>query len=325
MSSFESRARLAVRDLDDLVGLVPYLIGFHPTESLVVVVVEDGRVVVTARMDLAATNTSGPQELVERLFARFPAAEAWFFAYTEDAAVAWAALGRCGAFAGPNRLGRVIQVGARIWRADHAGGPSGAVSIGPAAAEAAVLGIPVRASRSELAAQVAGPSDAAVGELVGAFERAEAELGVLSAAERHRVLQRLCRTADDRDDYVLLAVLLAEPAAQLAALARLNRENAAAGVGLWSAVIGCCLVRYLIGPLGQLGAAAWLTGDGALQTVCLERLDRIDPMAPIGALLDWINTTVLPPVQWDTHREALVAALADQFTVVGQPPNRPDR
>ena len=53
MSPFETPPRLSVRTVDDLVGLVPYLIGFHPRDSLVVIMLCDGQVEVTARVDLA--------------------------------------------------------------------------------------------------------------------------------------------------------------------------------------------------------------------------------------------------------------------------------
>lgn len=44
---------LRVRGPADLVQAVPYLLGFHPSSSLVLLGLERGRVVVTARMDLA--------------------------------------------------------------------------------------------------------------------------------------------------------------------------------------------------------------------------------------------------------------------------------
>ncbi len=43
----------------DLVQLVPYLLGFHPTESLVIIGLARGRVVVTVRMDLADLAVDG--------------------------------------------------------------------------------------------------------------------------------------------------------------------------------------------------------------------------------------------------------------------------
>ena len=46
---------LRVREPGDILGVVPYLLGFHPTESLVAAFVRQRHIAVTARIDLAAT------------------------------------------------------------------------------------------------------------------------------------------------------------------------------------------------------------------------------------------------------------------------------
>jgi hypothetical protein len=48
----QTPTRLKVRRPDDLLAVIPYLLGFHPDESLVAVFVRSGRVILTARMDL---------------------------------------------------------------------------------------------------------------------------------------------------------------------------------------------------------------------------------------------------------------------------------
>jgi hypothetical protein len=313
VSVCEPPARLAVRNIEDLVGLVPYLIGFHPGASLVIVVIEHGRVAVTARVDLVAVSDPGALVgLLGRLFERFGAAEAWFLAYTDDAEAAWPLLDSCAELAGSMRLGRLIQVGERHWWADHAGGEVGVVTASPAAAQAAVLGLPVRASRAELAKQIQGPADDQIDGLLVDFEAAIEEFGALGGAARRRAIRRLVQAPSGRSDYVRMAVLARDPQVQSAVLERLELGTAAESVALWTAVVGHCLVPYVAGPLGLLGVAAWLTGDGAMQTVCLERLDRIDPLDPLAALLDWINNAVLPPDEWPRYRSALLAAVEDQ-------------
>ena len=52
-TSLETPTRLKVRRPDDLLALIPYLIGFHPEESLVAVFVRSGRVILAARLDLS--------------------------------------------------------------------------------------------------------------------------------------------------------------------------------------------------------------------------------------------------------------------------------
>jgi len=131
----------------------------------VVMLLEDGRVLVTARVDLAAVaDLVALDALLARLFDRFPHAEGWFMAYTDDHEVAWGVLAACVDRVGTVRLGRVLQVASTQWRGDHPGGPTGPITgaISPLAVEAAVLGLPARASRRELAAGLAGPSDSEI-------------------------------------------------------------------------------------------------------------------------------------------------------------------
>lgn len=312
-----------MRNVEDLVGVVPHLIGFHPEESLVAMVTERDRVVVTARVDLAAVAEPWSLvELVTRLFERFPSAVAWFIAYTDDEELAWDVLAGCAVLAGTVRLGRVLQVGTREWRADTPDGPSGPISgeVSVAAAEATVLGFPARPSRSDLAAAIAGPPDEEVDDLVLRFAAQEAELERLGERGRRRLLGRLLRAARPPSvtDCVRLALLAGRPEGQLAALRDLSRRNADDRLALWTRVVRHCLVVHQPGPIGLLAMAAWQTGDGALQMVCLERLDRIDPLAPIAALLDQVNHEVLPPWDWEKQREGLLRVMAEQFRLYEQ-------
>lgn len=330
MSISEPQARLAVHNIDDLVGLVPYLIGFHPEESLVVIVIEDGRVEVTARVDLTAVSGRGsPDALVSRLFDRYPAAGAWFIAYTGDDDLAWDVLGSCAALGGSVRVQRLLQVGPDMWRSDEPDGPMGPISrqVAPVAAEAAVLGLPVRPSRRALAAGIAGPPDDEVGDLAALFDAAEITLDRLGARGRRRVLRRLLVASGppDRDDSVRLALLVQHEEAQVRVLRHLSVENAEEQLGLWTRIVRHTLPAHRPAVLGLLGMAAWQNGDGALAMVCLEQLDRIDPLEPIAALLDWLNGEVVPPHAWTHVREPLLAALMDQFTVAGRRTSRPGR
>ncbi len=319
MSISEPQARLAVHNIDDLVGLVPYLIGFHPEESLVVIVIEEGRVEVTARVDLTAVSGRGsPGALVSRLFDRYPAAGAWFIAYTGDDDLAWDVLGSCAALGGLVRVQRLLQVGPEAWRSDEPDGPTGPISsrVAPVAAEAAVLGLAVRPSRRALAAGIAGPPDDEVDDLVARFDAAEIDLDRLGARGRRRILRRLLVASGlpELDDSVRLALLVQHEEAQVRVLRLLSVENAEAQLALWTRIVRHTLPAHRPAVLGLLGMAAWQNGDGALAMVCLEQLDRIDPLEPIAALLDWLNEEVVPPQAWPHVREPLLAALTDQFS-----------
>ena len=323
MSISEQQPRLSVHNIDDLVGLVPYLIGFHPEESLVVIVIEGGRVEVTARVDLAAVSgRSSPAPLVARLFDRYPAAGGWFVAYTEDDELAWDVLRGCSVAGGELRVQRLLQVGSASWRSDTPDGPTGSIDgqVSPIAAEAAVLGLPARPSRRDLAAGVSGPAEPELEELETRFAAAAIVLDRLGGRGRRRLVRRLLAAGrlPDRDDTVRLALLVQQSEGQLQVLRHLSRDTAEQQLALWTRVVRYTLADHRPAALGLLGMAAWQNGDGALAMVCLEQLDSLDPLEPIAALLDWLNEEVVPPPAWDRLREPLLAALADQFTVVGR-------
>jgi len=330
VSISEPQARLAVHSIDDLIGLVPYLIGFHPEESLVVIVIEDGRVEVTARVDLSAVSGAGsPDALVGRLFDRYPAAGAWFIAYTGDDHLAWDVLGACASLGGRVRVQRLLQVGPDAWRSDEPDGPTGAIGrqVPSVAAEAAVLGLPVRPSRTALAAGISGPPQDEVADLAARFRAAGIALDRAGARGRRRILRRLLGASGppEGDDCVLLALLVQHEQAQLRVLRHLSVDNAESQLALWTRIVRHTLPAHRPAVLGLLGMSAWQNGDGALAMVCLEQLDRLDPLEPIAALLDWLNDEVVPPHAWPQVREPLLAALADQFTVAGPRASRPGR
>jgi hypothetical protein len=320
VSVSETPPRLAVRTVDDLVGLVPYLIGFPPRDSLVVIVLCEGRVEVTARVDLAEMAApDGLAYLFGRLFSRFPAAETWCLAYSDDEQLAWDVLSGCAVLCGAIRLARVVHVGSDGWRADSPDGECGSAGVSATAVEAVVMGLPVRRSRAELQALVAGPDDADVDDLFELFERIVTEVDELSRRSQRRLLHRLLRRSGERGraDWVRLAVLVAKPETAVGLLSGLQSEDAAHLVTVWTQVVRHCLVPYLPTPLGLLGMAAWLTGDGAMAAVCLERIGRIDPGGPMADLLGLIIAEVVPPTSWPDCRSELVSELSARFGVGG--------
>ena len=52
-----SRPRFTVRHASDLLAVIPYLVGFHPTESIVAVLMRSGQVALTMRVDLPTTSS----------------------------------------------------------------------------------------------------------------------------------------------------------------------------------------------------------------------------------------------------------------------------
>ena len=53
----KSRPRMTVRHASDLLAVIPYLVGFHPSESIVAVLMRSGKVALTMRVDLPTTSS----------------------------------------------------------------------------------------------------------------------------------------------------------------------------------------------------------------------------------------------------------------------------
>lgn len=324
MSVSQPQPRLAAHSLDDLVGLVPYLVGFHPAESLVTLIVQDGRVEVTARVDLVAVDEPDALgRLLGRLFERFSAAQAWFFAYSQDAGLAWRVLQRCSRLAGAVRLGRVVHVGADGWRGDDPDGPSGGLVPSAAAAQAVVLGLPACRGRQVLVDSIAAPPDSS--GLWRALGRIGEELEVRSPAARSRAALGLVCVEDlDGDDCLRLALLGNDPQVQLAVLRRLDLAGASRCAAAWTRVLQRSPGQLRAGPVAMLAMSSWLTGNGALSSICLEELERVDPFSPVAAMVAWLIDEVVPPSHWPRHRVRLLGDLSDA-TAAGPPVGRPGR
>ncbi len=151
--------RLYLDSAADIAQLAPYLIGFTPDESLVIVVMEDSQVQVTARADLADMLPPGAAEdLLDRIWARFPNTDAFLIAYTRDADAGWALLDRCADHLPDGVLRQNMLVDQDTWHLpDGTHGrldPSGRVS-----AEAATHGMKLLGDRAELEARFASAPD----------------------------------------------------------------------------------------------------------------------------------------------------------------------
>ena len=154
-----------MRRPDELLAIIPYLIGFHPQESLVVVFVRSGRVILAGRLDLPA-DADGEKmaDFIGALAKRERAEALALVAYSAAALPANRLLTRLMDHLTDHELTDVLYVGhGRWWSltcADEccplAGTPLDLTSH-PLSASAVLAGLGTRASRHELEASVAGP------------------------------------------------------------------------------------------------------------------------------------------------------------------------
>lgn len=308
----------------EVAELIPYLIGFTPDESLVVIVTRDNRIQVTARADLDAMQAPGATEdLLNRIWDRYPDADAFLVAYTEDHPAGWETLHRADAHLSGHADRQTMLIDGDTW--ELADGETGTINPdGPISTQAANYGLKLRPNRRDLQAAFASAPDS---------DQLIARTGaVLDTLPRPRDTEAiLTRTADlistnlpaqpshateasqariPLDDAIALAVLTQHPSAQSLAVLSITRDNAPEHLALWRDVVNQVPALGAEAPLYLAGMAAWISGDGASATIALDRSVALNPdRRPTGQvqLLGQLIDQVVPPTAWEHIRSDVLA------------------
>jgi hypothetical protein len=307
------QARLKVRRPDELLAIIPYLVGFHPDESIVAVYIKSGRVLLTARMDLPPE--AAGDELAEQIdwLAKKHGAQALaLVAYSADSLPAHRLLTQLMDRLGEHKLTDVLYVGHGRWWSLSCGdeccpltGTPFDPSSHPLSAAAVFAGLGARADRRELEASVGGPSQA---ELPRLEALAEALLAELEQFDDPGAAVRLLASSvegavsepavPDERTCLLLGLLVTDVHLRDLAWALITPVNAEDHVRLWGGVVARVPPTLVAAPLCLLGLAAWVSGAGALLNCCCERLAQVDPHYSMGRLLAGISEKALPPSLW---------------------------
>ena len=155
--------RLRARGAPDLLAVIPFLLGFHPRESVVTVFVRSGRIILTARLDLPPPEASAAYaEMLRRLIRQHGGDEIVVLGYSAQPEPARAFLSRLLEELPPELVNEALYAdGSRWWSMSCDGpccpaeGTPYAVDSHPLAAEAVLAGKAVRADRD--ATRRAGP------------------------------------------------------------------------------------------------------------------------------------------------------------------------
>jgi hypothetical protein len=323
------RPRVRLRDPGDLIAAVPHLLGFHPIDSLVLVILHGeaaNRVGLTLRTDLpppehraavvsqlllpvrqldatgawlvvVGGGTAGPPDL--------PHAE--LVAAVEDALTA----ARTPVLHAAWVAATVAGAAWACYQRDHA--CSGRVpdpTSSPLAAATALAGAVTYASREDLAAQLA-PDDGLTlarrsARLELAAEAAELDRRLAGAAAVGRDLiavhQALAEASHGRlvlgdEEVVRLAVALADHRVRDACLATADGPQAAVAEQLWLALTRATPAPERAEPATLLAFAAYLRGDGALAGIALDTAETARPGHRLAGLLRRALDTGLPPTR----------------------------
>ncbi|NYE74069.1 DUF4192 domain-containing protein [Microlunatus parietis] len=309
--------RLDSRDPQELLGLIPYLLGFRPEESFVLLLFRGSELLLSARVDLPPAAGAGQlADYGHALAVAHEATGAVAVAFGADFAAATALLDRWRArWARAERarpscvLHDVLYADGEHWwsrttafgRSRTAGVPYDPRASGAAAA-AVMAGLPALSSRSELEASVAGPAEPDRPALAALAARAVRDLDQLDVQARQITMVEAVHAglaAEPSDEACArLAVLAAAIDARDAAWSMITLDRADDHVALWRRVVRRTIDRYALGPLALTGAAAWVGGHGALLNCCVERGLRLDPSYSMITLLAELASSGIPPTLW---------------------------
>ncbi|HEX5596135.1 MAG TPA: DUF4192 domain-containing protein [Micromonosporaceae bacterium] len=330
--------KLSVRSIADLIAAVPYLLGFHPTQSIVVVALRGKRLVFAARVDLpTADATPDTRQATANHLAAVVAKQntetATVIGYgpaervTPIADATAAALRRTGL-----EVMDVLRVtDGRYWSytcdnpecCPPQGTPFDPDSshIAAAAIFAGQVALP---DREALQRQVAEADGAERAAMQRATDRAEERLAALlrdagptdplggralqeageaavrQAMERHRDGGRL---SDDEVAWLSLLLLhipVRDHAWEL-------MESVDWQVALWTDLVRRVQPELVAPPASLLAFAAWRLGQGALASVALERARQAVPDYSLALLLEEVLQNGIPPSMLDAGPEVGLA------------------
>jgi len=302
---------LRARGPEDLLAAVPVVLGFRPTDSLVMLTF-DGRHRFHARLDLP-----GPEEdtdlddLAETLLApcRTHAVGRVVFAFfTADAGLAARValpLTRSFAAAGVG-VHAVLRAHDGCWARvplEASGSEDEPVpydeACHPFAVQAIFAGRVTRGSRDELRASL-DP----VPEQQRRVEARQRTLRPPTAAERSWVLDLLnrCmvrRAEPDEGERARLLRAIGDVDVRDAALFAVTRDTAPEHVRLWAAVLRSAPERDVAEAAAVTAFCAWQAGDGALAWCALDRCLAAEPGHRLGTCIAECLARAVPPSTWE--------------------------
>lgn len=308
--------RLRIKNPEDFIAIVPYLLGFHPIESIVAIFFDRGRVRLTARVDLPELSAVG--DLVAELASlgrQLQAASVVFLAYSSRPD-SRAVLDRVVVETGLEPVEALLVTPERWWSALCSPGRAGEccpadgtpydISGHPLCAEAVLAGLSAVSDRNLVDDMVAGPAPEDLAGLDELAAEAVLDLVGVDRVRRKRRIQNLV-TASLADPTGLsdrtcaeFAALCLDLGVRDVAWALMRRDEADAHLTLWRRVLSRTVDDLASAPLGLVAMAAWISGNGALLNCCIARLELLDPSYGLLAIAKDISWRAVDPSLWDT-------------------------
>ncbi len=315
--------RIRVDSVAGVLAVVPYLLGFHPSSSLVVIGIEPprGQIKLAFRYDL-------PDPPDAKLAAEIGAHAIAVLGRQQAGVVIAIGYGpgplvtpvmerlRSGVHGTGIVLHDMLRVeGGRYWSyfcdnpqcCPAEGVPFDAIAH-PAAAALTTAGIPAypdRAALSRSLAPVSGPAAESMSQATErALQRAERLRAVTTRpfieAGRDAVRGAIASYRNggqitEDDAMAWLTVVLADLRVRDDAWARMDPEHRGAHLRLWTDVVRRACPPYVPAAASLLAFTAWQSGDGALANIAIERALAADPGYSMALLVAEAVESGLPP------------------------------
>lgn len=306
---------LTARTPEDLLAVVPVVLGFVPHDSVVMLTFGSRRTF-HARVDLPSdllADPAGLQEVVESLHEpafRHRVAQVLFVVYSEEAALTERvsrALVSAFRASGIDVLD-VLRADGRRWFPVLRGRPGVPqwgvpydVSAHPFAAQAVLDGRVTHGSRAELAASLEPEPERVElleAALAGQPPRGR-ELGSEEVWSGLLVLGHLVDgTRPTDEEAARLLVGLADSAVRDAVWVLMDHECAREQVALWTDLVRRAPESLVASPAALLAFAAWLAGDGALAWCAVDRCVEAEPTQPLAGMVSELLLGAVPPEAW---------------------------
>lgn len=302
-----------IRSEADVLALVPYTLGFHPVDSLVLITLDDAKRPFQARIDLPDDLDLLPEiaDSVVSAALRNGAERALVVLYTDDECLAQATADATVALLEQAGVPVVLTIradGSRWFRIGD--GPSGEGEpydvLGHELTSRAVLdGKVTYRDRGELADSLSPVDPVAVEEV----EAEHAALPALEGDGQELLLETLWMREEVRalltpphlpDTSTVARFLRALPVHDVRDLiwCDISRDNAGSHSRLWREVVRRSPEHLVAPAAGLLAFSAWLSGDGALAWCAVDRCLCADPDHVLGQLVGQALTSAMPPSSW---------------------------
>jgi hypothetical protein len=312
---------LTARSPEDLLALVPLVLGFVPHESVVMLTFGAQRTF-HARVDLPVGEAE-VAEVVQALLEparRHLVRRVVFVLYAADDRAARTVarpLVRSFEEAGVEVID-VLRADGDRWftvlgrrQGVPAWGVPYDVSAHPFVAEAVLHGRVTHGSRAELADSLRSDPRrvARVAAALATRSRREPDgstgrtAGEMEWARRLVDAHAAAGTAPSDADLARLLSGMRDPLVRDAAWLVMTRETAREHVGLWTDIVRRSPVDVLAAPAAMLGFAAWLSGQGALAWCAIDRCRESVADYGLAGLLAEMLVHAVPPSAWENGEE----------------------